>query len=236
MGGGAGGGSMGGGSGGGSTGGGSGGGSTGGGAGGGSTGGGGGAPRFDAGTVVRPDGGTLTPPTVVLTFANDCGAVSNCAGNEVDAWAYATGCIDNSAFSRVTQAAMSAGCTATVTNKNGAISGSALFDGTAVHRAVVGQVNFTLTAGPPCNTACSFIPGQLAQYGITGTCAVVGTNCVCDLTFDIGQSGSQNYTYTLGQLTTTSPAETYDSCINGTVMRYRETTDGGIPGVFSLSK
>ncbi|MDP2276275.1 MAG: hypothetical protein Q8N23_04055 [Archangium sp.] len=238
-GGGTGGGSTGGGTGGGSMGGGSGGGSMGGGAGGGSTGGGGGGvPMFDAGTIARPDGGTLTPPTVVLTFANDCGAVSNCAGNEVDAWAYSTGCIDDSAFSRVTSAAMQLGCTATVTNKNGAISGSAVFDGTAVHRAVVGQVNFTLSAGGNCSNPlfCNGVQGQLGSFGLSGTCAVVGTECVCQLSFDIGQSGSQSYTYTAGQLTTANPTETYDSCITGSVLTYRETTDGGIPGVFSLSK
>ncbi len=69
---------------------------------------------------------------------------------------------------------------------------------------------------------------------------MVGAECVCQLTFDIGQSGSQSYTYSSGVLTVQSAdggaPDTYDSCITGSTLRYRETTDGGIPGVFSLTK
>ena len=197
---------------------------------------------FDAGTVTRPDGGVLNPPTIALTFAPNCGVVTTCAGNEVDAWAYASGCIDDSAFSRVTSAASSFGCSATVTNKNGAIAGSVVFDGTTVHRSVVGAVNFTFSAGNPCNNSfvCGAIPGQLGTYGITGTCAIVGAECVCDLTFPLSQTDSQLYTYSSGVLTVQTgdggTPDTYDSCITGSTLRYRETTDGGIPGVFSLTK
>lgn len=193
---------------------------------------------FDAGTIIRPDGGTLTPPTIALTFMPDCGPVSLCSGNEVDAWAYASGCIDDAAFSRVTSGADALGCSSTITNKSGSIAGSAVFDGASVHRTVVGAVNFTFSAGTPCNNSfvCNGAAGQLAQYGITGTCAVVGVECVCQLSFDIGQSGSQGYTYVGGLLTTQAPSETYDSCITGSTLRYRETTDGGTPGVFSLTK
>ena len=70
---------------------------------------------------------------------------------------------------------------------------------------------------------------------------MVGTNCVCQLTFDIGQNDSHSYTYSSGLLTidgaqSDGGAETYESCITGSSLRYRETTTGGIPGVFSLSK
>lgn len=171
----------------------------------------------------------------------NCGNVTSCPGNEVDAWAYSSGCIDDSAFSRVTNAAMSVGCSASVTNKNGSIAGSVVFDGTAVHRVVVGAVNFTLTAGGNCGSAlfCNAIPGQLGSFGISGTCSVVGADCVCALTFPIGQTGSQSYTYVGGVLTVQRAAggpETYESCITGSSLQYRETTDGGIPGVFSLTK
>ena len=233
-----GGGSTGGGTGGGTSGGGTGGGTTGGGTGGGTTGGGtgGGSPMFDAGIVTRRDGGMFNPPTIPLTFMPNCGSVTPCPGNEVDAWAYASGCIDDAAFARVTAAASGVGCSSTITNKNGSIAGSVIFDGTSVRRAVVGAVNFTFTAGPPCNQACSFIPAQLASFGITGTCAVVSTDCVCQLTFPLAQNNSQSYTYVGGLLTTAGPVETYNTCISGSTLRYRETTDGGIPGVFSLTK
>lgn len=191
---------------------------------------------FDAGIVTRPDGGMFNPPTIALTFMANCGSVTPCPGNEVDAWAYASGCIDDAAFSRVTAAASNFGCPSTITNKNGSIAGSLNFDGTAVRRSVVGAINFTFTAGSPCTQGCSFIAGQLASYGITGTCSVVATDCVCQLTFPLAQNSSQPYTYVGGLLTTMSPAGTYDTCISGSTLRYRETTDGGIPGVFSLTK
>lgn len=253
MGGGTGGGATGGGTGGGTTGGGTGGGATGG--GGGSTGGGGGAtgggtgggdagqPMFDAGVVTRPDGGTLNPQTIQLTFAQDCGNVTLCNGNEVDAWAYTAGCIDDSAFTRLTSAAQSFGCTATVSNKRGAIAGSVVFDGTAVHRMVAGRVDFQVNAGGACamQAFCGGINSQLASFDLTGSCAVQGAECVCQLAFDIGQNGSNSYTYNGGQLTVNNATpdggdETYESCITGSNLTYRETTQGGIPGVFTLTK
>lgn len=197
---------------------------------------------FDAGIVTRPDGGTLNPQTFPLTFAADCGNVTLCTGDEVDAWAYTAGCIDDAAFTPVTNAAQQLGCTATVSNKNGALAGSVLFDGTMVHRSALGQVNYTLTAtGMVCLQGCAFFGPQLAQYGIRGTCASNGTACVCDLTFDIAQSGSYSYTYNGGLLTVTGATrdggnETYESCITGSNLTYRETTPSGIPGVFTLTK
>lgn len=195
---------------------------------------------FDAGTVIRPDGGALNPPTIALTFMPNCGNVTSCPGNEVDAWAYSSGCIDDSAFSRVTSAAAGAGCTAAISNKNGSIAGSVVFDGTMVHRVVVGAVNFSLSATCGTNTAqvCGFVPSALMSYGITGTCSYVAPECLCALTFPIGQNGSQDYTYVGGVLTVQRDAgvETYESCITGSSLQYRETTDGGIPGVFSLTK
>ena len=239
-GGGTGGGRTGGGTGGGTTGGGTGGGVNGGGTGGGAMGGGsgGGAAMFDAGIITRPDGGMFNPPTIALTFMPNCGIVALCPGNEVDAWAYASGCIDDSAFARVTAAASAVGCASTISNKNGSIAGSVIFDGTSVRRVVLGAVNFTFAASGACASSfvCNAIAGQLGTFGITGTCAVVGPDCVCGLTFPLAQNNSQSYTYVGGLLTTSAPVETYNSCITGSTLRYRETTDGGIPGVFSLTK
>jgi len=104
-----------------------------------------------------------------------------------------------------------------------------------VHRSVVGQVTYRATAtGTACQFGCTSLPGQLPP-GISGSCALQGTACVCDLAFDIGQQGSDTYTYTAGQLTT-GAGDTYDTCITGLEQRYRETTDGGIPGTFTMMK
>lgn len=222
-----------------------GGGNTDGGTGGGSTDGGGGdggSPRFDAGTVTRPDGGVLNPPTVTLTFMNDCGTVTSCPGNEVDAWAYSAGCIDESIFTRIASAGQGVGCTGTVSNKRGAVAGSVVFDGTRVRRSVVGEVDFHLSlAGANCANPnfCPIIPDYFPA-GVRGTCALVGALCECDLTFGIGQNSAQNYTSVGGLLTVQSldggADETYESCITGSTLTYRETTNGAIPGVFSLTK
>lgn len=212
-----------------------------GGGGGGATGGGGGGSTLDAGMVTLDagttalDGGALNPPTIALTFAANCGALTRCPGSEVGTWVYSAGCIEDSAFSRVTSAAAQAGCTATVSNKNGSIAGAVVFDGTDVRRTVAGLVNFHLSAtGSFCLQACSFIPSQLGSFGVSGTCAPALSTCECDLSFDIGDMSTQSYTYVDGRLS--AGAETYDSCItNNTTLRYRETTDGGIPGLFTLT-
>jgi hypothetical protein len=178
----------------------------------------------------------INPPTVRLSFAPSCGTVTSCPGNEVASWYYTAGCIEDSAFTVVTNAAGQVGCTATVSDKDGGVAGSVIFDGTQVHRSVVGQITYKMTAtGSFCLQFCSSIPGQLPA-GISGSCAVQGQACICDLAFDIGQSGSQGYTYSNGVLTL-ADGDTFDSCITGLELRYRETTtQGAIPGIFTLSK
>ncbi len=207
--------------------------------GGGATGGGGGS-RPDAGPVILDagtpgvDGGTLFPPTVPLTFMATCGPVAPCAGNEIGNWMYSAGCIDNSAFTLLSGLVAQLGCTSTISGKNGAIAGAVVFDGTNVHRNVVGLVNFHFAAvGQTCVALCSNVSGQLPA-GMTGTCAATGSACECDLSFDLSDNLTQPYTYTGGMLATATSMEQYNTCITGPSLAYRETTDGGIPGVFTL--
>jgi hypothetical protein len=189
---------------------------------------------LDAGTIGL-DGGVITPPTVALTFAQSCGSVTTCPGSEVGSWVYTMGCIDDSAFARVTGAATQVGCSATVSNKNGSIAGAVVFDGQLVRRNVAGLVNFHLSAsGGFCLQGCSFIPSQLTGFGVSGTCAPALTTCECDLSFDIGDMTTNPYTYINGVLS--AGPDTYNSCITGTTLRYRDVSDGGVAGVFSLAR
>lgn len=193
--------------------------------GGGMTGGGGGGSPTDGGF-----------PIVPLTFMANCGSVAACPGNEVGSWVYSGGCIDDSALSSLPSFLNQLGCSATVPERRGTVSGGASFDGTTLRHAMVGEVRFKLAArGMLCVVNC----GTLSNYlppGIQGTCAVVGQACECALSIDISRRSVHPYTYDGGVLTTQAPPHTYDTCISGSTMRYRETTDGGIPGVYQLSK
>ncbi|MFZ5439410.1 MAG: hypothetical protein ACOZQL_05340 [Myxococcota bacterium] len=208
--------------------------------GGGSTGGGGGAfdagppPVLDAGTTGL-DGGAVNPPTVSISFMPSCGAVTPCPGNERGTWVYTAGCIEDAAFTRLASAAGQIGCTATISNKRGYIAGAVVFDGTQLRRNVVGVANFHFSgAGAVCVQACSFISGQLPA-GISGTCTPSLASCECELSFDLSDTSTANYTYTAGVLTT--PTERFDTCITGNELDYRETTDAGaLPGIFTLTR
>jgi hypothetical protein len=209
--------------------------------GGGSTGGGGGSTgdggtTLDAG-VTLPDGGMLNPPTVPLTFAANCGAVTACAGNEVGEWYYSAGCIDDSAFTAIQNIGTSLGCTGSVSNKRGFVAGAIGFNGTALARTVATEISFMLTlTGTVCTAGCSSVPGYF-QPGTTGSCAVVNSECVCSITTRINDTGSQGYTYNAGVLTLANSGETYDTCITGSQFDYRETTmPNREPGKFSLTK
>jgi hypothetical protein len=60
------------------------------------------------------------------------------------------------------------------------------------------------------------------------------TTCECDLSFDIGDMTTTTYTYNNGLIST--PTDTFQSCITGSTLRYRDVTDGGIAGIFSLTQ
>jgi hypothetical protein len=161
--------------------------------------------------------------------------VTACPGNELGDWVYTAGCIDESAFSQFN--ALAANCAPySLTNKRGSIAGAVVFDGFNVHRNVVGQIQFHATLGGFCVQGCGFLASQFPA-GVSGTCAVnpLSMMCECDLATDIGQNTTTSYTYTNGVLQT-GMNETYDSCIAVNTLNYRETTDGGIPGVFVLDR
>jgi hypothetical protein len=202
------------------------------------TGGGGGATSFDAGLVTLDDGGTAVPPTIALTFAASCGTVNRCPGNELGTWVYTAGCIEDSAFSALGGPLAQVGCSATFANKSGSIAGSVRFDGASVTRTVVGAVSTTMTAsGTACVFGCSNVAGYFPA-GISGTCALNagGTACVCDLSIDIGEAGAQTYQWTADGGLALGSGETFDACIMGSSLQFRETTQGALPAVFALSK
>ncbi len=211
----------------------------------GATGGGTGAPfdaglsEQDAGTTLS-DGGAFYPPTVDITFSPDCGQITPTAGNEAGDWYYSALCIDDSIFNAITsnQQLQQFCAPVAITTKQGVAAGTAKLSGggVSITQNLVGRVYFHLSAGGACGSSlgCNGVPGYFPNYGLEGTCAVVSGKCECDITRNINNSASNSYEYDGGVLK--SGNDTYLSTIAEPTLSYRDITDGGIPGVYGMTR
>lgn len=193
----------------------------------------------DAGTTLS-DGGTFYPPTVDITFSPDCGQITPTAGNEAGDWYYSALCIDDAIFNAITsnQQLQQYCAPVAITTKQGVAAGTAKLSGggVSITQNLVGRVYFHLSAGGVCGfpQGCNGVPGYFPNYGLQGTCAVVSGKCECDITRDINNSATNSYEYDGGVLK--SGNDTYLSTIAEPTLSYRDITDGGIPGVYGMTR
>lgn len=208
--------------------------------------GGGSAMPFDAGLseqdagVTLSDGGYFSPPTVSIVFSPSCGTITPTAGDEAGDWYYSALCIDDAIFDAITNnSTLQANCSpVAVTQKQGVAAGNVSLSGggVSITQNLVGRVYFHLSAGGLCaySAACSQVPNYFPNYGLAGQCAVVSGKCECDITRNLNNSASGTYEYDGGVLT--SGNDTYLSTIAEPTLSYRDVTDGGIPGVYELTR
>lgn len=221
----------------------------GGGAGGGTAGGGGGGAAGGGGGS-SAGGGSAQPQPVTISFMSSCPAFSRCGGDVVGTWFYTSGCVADAEFDYVTQSFGLACSTVDVTNKMGTITGSAIIDGGTFVRSVTGTASFRITASGSglagtCQSNCDGFNNLLSDFGVTGTCALSGADCVCDLTTELNIMENARYALDAGVLWLTAAdggVTRHDYCVSGdTSLRHRETTptrgsNRPDPGVFTLTK
>jgi hypothetical protein len=194
----------------------------------------------EAGTDAGTDSSTaieITGPFIDVQY-KACTPLAACGGDVTGLWRLTGGCVDEGAF-----AAAKAQCAGlTETNVKFQARGVVFADATNITRKT--EVKFTATlnvpaecvAANPLGTKCSDTEAAVKFTGIaTATCTgPVGGPCVCD----VGDQTTTNTTnaYTTSGNTLTSGAQTYDYCVAGSEIKYKETTAKAIPAVFTLTK
>jgi hypothetical protein len=197
-------------------------------------------------TGASPDGGNdapaegvdaaITGPFVDIQYKN-CATFAACGGDPKGLWHVTGGCVPDGAF-----AAAKAQCPGlTESNVMFQARGTIYADGTNVTRNT--EVKFTASLFVPkvckdmVGTMCSDLDAIIKLGGIgNATCknAATAGDCTCDVSDSTKDSTADTYT-TAGN-TLTSGGRTYDYCVAGNKIEYKETTAKSVPAVFALAK
>ncbi len=207
------------------------------------------------GIVFTFDAGNPAP--VTISFAPTCTTPTPCGGNVVGLWHYQDVCIEDGIFGNVQRACGGAAQTE-ILNRSGTARGAVYFDSTTMARAVIGSVDFGLTTtNPTCVNGfmglggCTQLPSAFQLAGVTGvpgTCALElpdggpsPSTCTCRLTFAFNDQATDGYS-TAANTISTDGGRTFDYCVQGSSMSYKETTPASIrniardPGISTLAK
>ncbi len=198
----------------------------------------------DAGndTGAQGDAGDGGPKTGALTFRG-CAALTPCGGAVPGTWDFTGGCLEDPL------ASFRAACPGLVERSaRGTLQGSVAFTGGSASGAVsrtlqisvVADVTFPSSCVAPAT--CTLVPLLIGGYlpGATATCSGT-TSCLCTITYNRSENASTTYT-TAGNSIAFANGETFDYCITGARMQYRQTaTAPGQPadltaGLLSLER
>lgn len=196
------------------------------------------SPRVDSGTG-NGDGTGGLDGGVQITYGT-CQTAAKCGGDLVGTWKITGGCLDKSTF-----AAARLSCPELVeSDVNIQASGTVSFTATETTRDTTQKLTakiFVPTDSendqcPANGQGCAFLGFGLTS-GLGGpelsfdkaTCTDTMTpakGCNCAVEKTVTDKRTQSYTATGGTLTTSSPTQTFDYCVNGGSSSYIETTTG----------
>ena len=184
-------------------------------------GGGGGDPDAAGGGEAGPAG------TVSITYGS-CEAFTKCGGALVGSWKVTGGCLGPE-----TLAPVKAQCP-TLKESDVTIRASGTLDITATN--VKRNTTTDVSAKLLVPKSCVQIPSCAAvEFGLragvgggprfeTAKCADVGASCDCAVAVKLTETSDETYTVNDGVLTTAAD-RTYEHCVQGNKLRYRETTN-----------
>lgn len=183
-----------------------------------------------------------------------CPAFTGCGGDVVGSRSVVGGCLSDTAFDALKQGACSG-----IEEREIQILAKGSYDATAssiertleiklsgkafVPRTCVDSFGFP---GAPCSLLGPALTQGVGGQKVfdTASCATTTTpaeGCDCTVGRTVKQSGAAAYTVTGNVLTTTSPDDapserTYEYCVEGDDLTFRETTAQSLPIVVELSK
>ncbi|MEO8183831.1 MAG: hypothetical protein ABI895_33825 [Deltaproteobacteria bacterium] len=166
----------------------------------------------------------FTPPASSST----CPAFAACGGELAGAWSYSEDCTDLSGSLGILQVVCP---TASVRVEPGGAA-TLTFAGGQVTRQGAPQGDGVITLPGECEDI-DCIELAAAQAG-SGQCSVVNGDCICRSAASVTWS-TQPYTVTGGQLTL-QDGRSFDYCVQGDTLTYRETGMAQEPGTFTLQR
>lgn len=183
----------------------------------------------------------ITGPFIDLQY-QACTPLAACGGDVTGLWRLTSGCVDQGAFD-----AAKAQCPGIVeSNVKFQARGVVFADAAKITRKT--EVKFTASLAVPksCKDAnplaggvptCKDLEAAIKFTGIaTATCTdvVADGSCTCDVADQTTDNTTDAYT-TAGN-TLTSGARTFDYCVAGSEIKYKETTAKAVPAIFTLTK
>jgi hypothetical protein len=155
-----------------------------------------------------------------------CPAFAACGGDVLGSWAYTDACPTES------EGVQLPGCTVETEYEAGGAAALSFSEGQVTRGGAPvgdGVVTFPgVCLGPlSCADLTSFIGGR-------GTCSAVVSGCACRTAFSVDW-GQQAYTLSGTQLAL-ADGRTFDYCVDGDRLTYREAGDATEPGVFTLQR
>lgn len=211
-----------------------------------------GGQEADGGTTA--DGGGATCGVGVLTVEETaCSpAFAACGGTLVGDWCYSNLCVTKAELLAplLDSDLVGADCDAddiTIVSSSGTVEGTLSFTASTVTRQVDTSAMGNILAGTDCidDTDCGLsgllLNGALTSEGIgTASCtdrtdSMPGCDCNVTITSSATMTGDA-YTVEGGDtITLTSSGRTFEYCVDGGDLHFRETTDGGEPGTQTAS-
>lgn len=175
---------------------------------------------------------------VTITFSGSCPAFTPCTSDPTGAWSYTEACLDaTNPFPAVGTLCP----TASWSNLAGTTVGGITVNATTVRRKFDSTITGRLTVPQTCVLAagsCSNLETALRNLFTTVACTGT-TTCVCDVSRADAVDMIAASTFSGSTLTTdpgTSNARTYEYCVTGSTLRYRETTANADTGRYTLTR
>jgi hypothetical protein len=164
----------------------------------------------------------LPPEAPDVTFKdNNCDAFVPCGGTLAGSWVYSDACIDEGDLGLDLR---DDGCEAVAASVEATVSGGLSFTGSRVERQGVGSGSGELRIPNLCTLAIGGCNGLRALIdNDDDACEQDGTDCLCgfateELAWDEDTYQVSGGTFTLGS------GRTFDYCVEGNTLTYRETS------------
>lgn len=185
---------------------------------------------------------TITGPFVALTYGT-CVALAKCESSPIGTWKITGGCVSDTVFDTLKTQSM---CP-TLTISDVKFEARGVVSANAVQIASSAELKFAAKAFIPesCKQGaftCPQIGTALVSVGglKTATCAdSTGTaaGCDCSVTGETKNTQTADSYKTAAGVLTTGGGRTYDYCATGSLLKYRETTNGTqVPATLELTK
>lgn len=181
---------------------------------------------------------SITGPFLPVQYKN-CPTFTACGGDVKGLWHLTGGCVSEGAFDAAKMQCPGLVESDVVFEARGTIYADAknVTRNTEVKFSAKLAVPEACKLNNPVGMTCADADAAIKFAGFdTATCVDAANNKDCVCTVSSTNKDATNDTYTTSGNTLTSGAQTFDYCVAGNKIEYKETTAKAIPAVFALTK